>query len=61
MSIILLWVLVPAALFLATVFYVVSIGFRTRHADLRSEPLTPVETGRWPSLVTVRGLNEPRT
>jgi hypothetical protein len=48
MTPIMLWVLVPTALFLATVFYVVSIGFRTRHADLRSEPPAPVETGPGP-------------
>jgi hypothetical protein len=58
---IMLGVLVPGVLFLVTVLYVVSVGVRTRNADLRSMPLPPAETGRGPSLLTVRGLDGPRT
>ncbi|NVI90497.1 hypothetical protein [Actinomadura sp. BRA 177] len=59
-SIILLWILVPAALFLTMALYVISIGFRTRNANLRGEPPVPAEPGPWPALLTVRGLNGPR-
>lgn len=64
---IVLWVLVPMALFLVMALYVVSIGYRTRSVDLRGEVPPPEEPGRGPSpltrlsLLTVRGLNEPRT
>ncbi len=47
-SIILLWILVPAALFLTMALYVISIGFRTRNANLRGEPPVPAEPGPWP-------------
>ncbi|GAA1823361.1 hypothetical protein [Actinomadura chokoriensis] len=58
---IVLWVLVPMALFLVMALYVVSIGYRTRYVDLRTEVPSAEESGRGLSLLTVRGLNEPRT
>ncbi|MFB4310826.1 hypothetical protein [Actinomadura sp. GTD37] len=60
-AMIMLWVLVPVALFLTLALYVLALGHRTKNVDLRSEPPAPVETGPWPALVTVRGLNRPRT
>lgn len=57
---IILWIVVPAALFLAMALYVIGIGLRTRNADLRRMPPASVETGRGPSLLTVRGLDGPR-
>ncbi|NKZ04875.1 hypothetical protein [Actinomadura latina] len=62
-AMIMLWVLVPPALFLTLLLYVFSFGFRTRNVDLRAEPSTPPEAGPSyrPVVVTVRGLNEPRT
>ncbi|GAA1874681.1 hypothetical protein [Actinomadura bangladeshensis] len=49
--IILLWIAVPAALFLTMALYVLNIGLRTRNVDLRS-----MHSDR--GLLTVRGLNE---
>ncbi|MEU5989585.1 hypothetical protein ABZ806_11435 [Spirillospora sp. NPDC047418] len=54
-----LWVLVPAVVFVALAVYVISIGYRTRNADLRGEP-APAADGAVLRLVTVRGLDEPR-
>ncbi|MEV4674698.1 MULTISPECIES: hypothetical protein [Actinomadura] len=56
-----LWILVPAALFLTLVLYTVGIGLRTRNADLRGEAAAAGADGRAPRLVTVRGLDGPRT
>lgn len=58
---IMLWVVPPAVLFLGSVLYVIALGFRTRNVDLRSAPTAPAGTGRWPVLLTHRGLNGPRT
>lgn len=59
--IVLLWVVVPAALFLAAVLCVMSIGYWTNRVDLRSESHEEATTTLWLSLATVRGLNGPRT
>lgn len=61
---IMLWgtILVAAALALIGMLYLIRLGVRTRTTSLRAEPPAP-ETGLFlrPVLITVRGLNEPRT
>lgn len=56
--IILLWVLVPTALFLAVALSVASIGVRTKNADLRKKTTAPEKPDGWSGLLlNVRGLN----